>query len=215
MWWLSWFLKCADAVSLEPTRDLWSETITDRWTESNFSYGYHECSSLQVGDLHASKPHVYRVPAWMIYIKFSSVTRSCPSLRNPIDCSTPSFPVHHQLPELAQTHVHWVGWCHPTISSSVIPFSSCLQSFPASGSFPGCWLFASGGQSIRASTSASVLPMNTQDWSPLEWTGWIFLQPDSQESSPTPQFKSIIQREWWLTTILMPQPLSHFESPMI
>ena len=67
-------------------------------------------------------------------------------------------------------------WCHPAISSSVIPFSSCLQSFPASGSFPMSQLFTWGGQSIGVSASASVLPMNTQDRSPLEWTGWISLQ---------------------------------------
>ena len=67
-------------------------------------------------------------------------------------------------------------WCHPTISSSVIPFSSCPQFFPASGSFQMTQLFASGGQSIRVSASASVLPMNTQDWFPLSWTGWISLQ---------------------------------------
>ena len=66
-------------------------------------------------------------------------------------------------------------WCHPAISFSVIPFS-CPQSLPASGSFPMSQLFASGGQSIGASASASVLPMNTQDWSPLGWTGWISLQ---------------------------------------
>ena len=66
-------------------------------------------------------------------------------------------------------------WCHPTISPSVIPFS-CLQSFPESGSFPMSQFFASGSQSIGVSTSASVLPMNTQDWSPSEWTGWISLQ---------------------------------------
>ena len=67
-------------------------------------------------------------------------------------------------------------WCHPTISSSVIPFSSCPQSFPASGSFQMSQLFTSGGQSIVVSASTSVLPMNTQDWSPLRWTGWISLQ---------------------------------------
>ena len=67
-------------------------------------------------------------------------------------------------------------WCHPTISSSVIPFSSCPQSFPASGSFQMSQLFASGGQSIGVSASTSVFPMNTQDWSPLGWTGWITLQ---------------------------------------
>ena len=66
-------------------------------------------------------------------------------------------------------------WCHPAISSSVVPFSSCPQSLPASGSFPMSQLFTSGGQSIGVSASASVLPKNTQDWSPLGWTGWIFL----------------------------------------
>ena len=67
-------------------------------------------------------------------------------------------------------------WCHPAISSSVFPFSSCLQSLPALGSFPVSQLYAWGGQSIGVSTSASILPMNTQDWSPLGWTGWISLQ---------------------------------------
>ena len=67
-------------------------------------------------------------------------------------------------------------WCHPTISSSVVPFSSCLQSFPASGSFLMSQFFASGGQSIGVSASASVLPMHIQDWFPLGWTGWISLQ---------------------------------------
>ena len=67
-------------------------------------------------------------------------------------------------------------WCHATLSSSVIPFSSCPQSFPASGSFPISQLLISGGQSIGVSASTSVLPMNTQDWSPLGWTGWISLQ---------------------------------------
>ena len=67
-------------------------------------------------------------------------------------------------------------WCHPAISSSVIPSSSCPQSLPASGSFPISQLFAWGGQSIGVSASTSVLLMNTQDWSPLEWTGWISLQ---------------------------------------
>ena len=69
-----------------------------------------------------------------------------------------------------------IRWCHPTISSSVVPFSSLLQSVPASGSFPVSQFFSSGGQSIAVSASASVLPMNTQDWSPLGWTCWISLQ---------------------------------------
>ena len=85
---------------------------------------------------------------------------------------------------------HW--WCHPTISSSVIPSSSCLQSFPVSGSFPMSQFFTRGGQSIGVPASASVFPMNIQDWFPLGWTSFIsLLSRDSQESSPTPQFKSI------------------------
>ena len=84
-------------------------------------------------------------------------------------CPSPTPGVHPNSCPLSQ-------WCHPTISSSVIPFSSCPQSFPASGSFPMNQLFASDGQSIGVSASTSVLPMNTQDWSPLGWTGWISLQ---------------------------------------
>ena len=83
-------------------------------------------------------------------------------------------------------------WCHLGISSSVIPFSSCLQSSPALGSFQMSQFFEWGGQTIGVSASASVLPMNILDWSPLGWTGWSPCSPrDSQESSPTPQFKSI------------------------
>ena len=82
-------------------------------------------------------------------------------------------------------------WYHPTISSSVGPFSFCLQSFPAWGSFQMSHIFASGGQSIGVSASVSVLSMNIKDRFPLGWTGWIPCSPrDSQESSPTPQFKS-------------------------
>ena len=81
-------------------------------------------------------------------------------------------------------------WCHPTISSSVNSFSSCLQSFPASGSFQLSRLFASIGQ--RTGASAWVLPMNVQDWFPLGWTGWIsLLSKGHSQESPTPQFKSI------------------------
>ena len=84
-------------------------------------------------------------------------------------CPSPTPGVHPNTCPLSQ-------WCHPTISSSVVPFSSCPQSFPASGSFPMSQLFTSGGQSTGVSASTSVLPMNTQDWSPLGWTGWISLQ---------------------------------------
>ena len=103
----------------------------------------------------------------------SSVTQSCPIFCDPMDCSTPGFPVHHQLLELAQTHVHWVSDAIQS-SHSLSSFSSCLQSFPASGPFPMSQLFALGGQSIGA--SASVLPMNIQDWFSLGLTGLISLQ---------------------------------------
>ena len=95
-------------------------------------------------------------------IQFSSVAQSCLTLCSPVDCSTPGFPVHHQLPELAQPHVHRVGGAIQP-SHPVILFSTCLQSFPASGCFPMSQFFASDGQSIGASASASVLPMNIQD----------------------------------------------------
>ena len=87
-----------------------------------------------------------------------------------MNSSMPGLPVHHQLPEFTQTHVHRIG---DAISSSVVPFSSCPQSLPASESFPMSWLFSWGGQSTGVSALASFLPKNTQDWSPLVWTGWI------------------------------------------
>ena len=101
-----------------------------------------------------------------------SVTQSCLTLWDPMDCSTPGFPVLDCLPDWCS--LSW--WCHPTISSSVVPFSSHLQSFPASGSFPVSWLFASGSQSIGASASTSVLPVNIQDWFPLRLMRWISLK---------------------------------------
>ena len=109
-------------------------------------------------------------------IQFSSVTQSCPTLCNPMDCRMPGLPDHHQPPGVYSDSCPLSQWCHPTISYSVIPFSSRLQSFPASGSFPMSRVFASGGQIIGASTSASVLPMNIQDWFPLGLTGLISLQ---------------------------------------
>ena len=97
-------------------------------------------------------------------------------------------------------------WCHPAISSSVVPFSSCPQSLSASGSFPMSQLFSWGGQSIGVSASASVLPMNTQDWTPLEWTGWISFQSKglSRVFSNT-----IVQKHQFFGTQLSSAQLSH------
>ena len=108
-------------------------------------------------------------------VQFSSVPQSCSTLCDPMNRSTPGLPVHHQRPEFTQTHIHRVGDAIQP-SHPVIPFSSCPQSLPASESFPLSQPVTWGGQSIGVSASASVLPMNTQDWSPLGWTGWISLQ---------------------------------------
>ena len=128
-------------------------------------------------------------------VQFSSVTQLSPTLCNPIDCSMPGFRVHHHLQELPQNHVHRVEWCHPTISSSVVPSSSCLQSFPASASFPVSQFFTSGGQSIGASASTSILPRNIQDWFPLGLIGLISLQSRglSRVFSNTSSKASILQ----------------------
>ena len=116
--------------------------------------------------------------------KFSLVVQSCPTLWDPMNQSTPGLPVHHQLPESTQIHVHRVNDAiqpsHPLSSPSPPALNLSQQ------------LFTSGGQNVGVSASTSVLPMNTQVWSPLGWTGWTPCSPrDSQESYPTPQFKSI------------------------
>ena len=110
---------------------------------------------------------------WYISVQFSSVAQSCLTLLRPHElqharpsCPSPTSGVHSNSRPSS-------SWCQPVISSSVIPFSSCLQSFPASGSFQISQFFASGGQSIGALASASVLPVNSQDWSPLGLTGFI------------------------------------------
>ena len=106
-----------------------------------------------------------------------------------MDCSTLGFPVLHYLPKFAQTHVHRVG--DGIQPSHIIPFSSCPQSFPTSGSFLMSQFFTSDSQIIGISASASVLSMNIQGWIPLGLTGFISCCPrDSQESSPEPQFGS-------------------------
>ena len=142
-------------------------------------------------------------------LTFSSVQFSCSVVSNSLrphesQHARPPFPspspgVHSNSRPSSQ-------WCHPAISSSVVPFSSCPQSLPASESFQMSQLLAWGGQSIGVSTLASVLPKNTQDWCPLGWTVWSPCSPrDSQESSPTPHFKASIP---WCSAFFTVQ-LSH------
>ena len=111
-----------------------------------------------------------------VSVKFSSVAQSFPTLCNPMNHSTPGLPCSSPTPGVHPNSCPSSRWSHPAISSSVIPFSSCPQSLPASGSFPMSQLFAWGGQSTGVSALASFLPKNTQDWSPLGWDGWISLQ---------------------------------------
>ena len=99
-------------------------------------------------------------------------------------------------------------WCHPTVSFSVVPFSSCLQSWPVSGSFPLSQFFASGGQSIGASASASVLPMNIKGWFPLGWTGWLSWQPKGLSRL----FNTTVQKHQFFSAQLSLQSNSHIHT---
>ena len=114
---------------------------------------------------------------FILWLRFCycSVFQSCPHFCNPMDCIMPGFPVLHHLLELLKL-MSVESACHPTISSSVVPISSCLQSFPASKYFPTSWLFASDSQSIGISASATAPPMNIQDWFILGLTALISLQ---------------------------------------
>ena len=103
-------------------------------------------------------------------------------------------------------------WCHPTISSSVVPFSSCSQSFPASGSFQMSQFFTSGGQSVGVSASTSVLPMNTQDWSPLGWTSWISLQSKGLSSIFSSTLSYPLLNEFSVLGAVAAFALPHFTS---
>ena len=122
-------------------------------------------------------PQVTRQSKVQQFHTFSSVAQSCLTLR-PYEPQHTRPPCPSPAPRVHPNPRPSSWWCHPTISSSVVPFSFCAQSFPASGSFQMSKFFASGGQSIGVSDSASGLPVNTQDWSPLGWTGWISLQSE-------------------------------------
>ena len=145
-------------------------------------------------------------------LKFSSVQFNCSvvsdsSWPHGLQHSRPDCP--SPTPGVYSNSCPSSRWCHPTISSSVVPFSSCLQSLPASGSFQMSQLFAWGGQSIGVSASTSVLPMNTQYWSALGWTSWIFLQSKglSRDFSNT-----TVQKHQFFGTQFSLQSNSHFHT---
>ena len=155
------------------------------------------CTDITILKIHSLQdfpvPHCQKIPAsspsppqphiWVLSL-FSSVQFSCSVMsdslwsheRYPIPMGNARPPCPSSTPRVYPNPCSSSQWCHPTISSSAIPFSSCPHSFQASGSFPVSQLFTSGGQSIGVSASASVLPINTQDWSPLGWIGWNFVQ---------------------------------------
>jgi len=140
--------------------------------------------------------------------QFSSVAQSCPTLCWPHEsqharppCPSPSPGVH---PNSRASR-----WCYPAIPSSVVPFSSCPQSLPASESFPMSQLFTWGGQSTGVSALASFLPKNTQDWSPLEWTGWISLQ---SKGLPRVFSNTTVQKQQFFSAQLSSQSNSHIHA---
>ena len=141
-----------------------------------------------------------KIGVFFYLCEFSSVAQSCPTLCNPMDSSTPGFPVHYQLPELAQTHVHWIGDTiqppHPLSS----PSPPALNLSQHQGLFQWVGSSCSGGQGIGLSASVSVLPMNIQDWFPSGWTGWISFQSKGL-------FKSLLQHHSSKASILSVQLL--------
>ena len=140
----------------------------------------------------------FKILSYFVNLTFSSVQCSCSVVSDSLRPHEPQHarpPSPSPIPGVYPNSCPLSWWCHPTISSSVISFSSCPQSFPTSGSFPMSQLFISGGQSIGVSASTSVRPVNTQDWSPLGWTGWISLQ--------TKGLSSLLQHHSSKASILM------------
>ena len=161
--WLTW-------VRINPAQQIYFY-ILDLQTDQSLSpfSSPHHCGSLGLS------LNNRLITGMQFSVQFSSVAQSCPTLCNPCGQQHARPPWPSPTPGVYSNSCPLSQWCHPTISSSVVHFSSHLQSFPTLGSFQMSQLFMSGGQSIEVSASTSVLPMNTL-WSPLGWTGWISLQ---------------------------------------
>ena len=139
-----------------------------------YTTGSHELSILHmIVYIYQSQSHCH---FYLSSVQFSSVPQSRLTLYDPMNYSMPGLPCPLPAPGVYPNPCPSSRWCHPAISSSVVPFSSCPKLLPASGSFQMSQLFAWGGPSIGVSASTSVPPMNSQEWSPLGWTGWISLQ---------------------------------------
>ena len=127
---------------------------------------------------------------------------------DPLNRSMPGLPVHHQLPEFTQIHVHWVSDAFQPFHPLSSPFPPAPQSLPASGSFPMSQLFAWGGQSTGVAALAPFLPKNTQGWSPLEWTGWISLKSKGLSRV----FNTTVQKRQFFGAQLSSQSNSHIHT---
>ena len=144
-------------------------------------------------------------------LQFSSVTQFVSDSLRPHGPQHARLPCPSPSPGVCSNSCPSSKWCHPIISSSVVPFSSCLQSFSPSGSFPMSQFFVSGGHSTRVSASASVFPKNTQDWSPLEWTDWIL-----QSKGLSRVFSNTtVQKHQFFGTQLSSQSNSHIHTWLI
>ena len=142
-------------------------------------------------------------------VQFSSVAQSCPTFCDPVNCRMPGLPVHHQLPESTQTHVHWVGDAIPPSHLLSSPPPPALSLSQHQGLFKWVSFSQSGSQSIGVSASASVLPMSIQNWFPLGWTGWIYLQPKGLSRI----FSNItVQKHQFFGTHLSSQSNSHIHT---
>ena len=161
---------------------IWREPTCQHFGLSLAVVSIHPLHSQTIPDFSRNKVHIMKrcigklcyTNARFSSVQFSRSVMSDSSRRHEPQHARPPCP--SATPRIHPNSCALSRWCHPTISSSVVPFSSCPQSFPASGSFQMSQLFTSGGQSIGVSASALVLPVNTQDWSPLGWTDWISLQ---------------------------------------
>ena len=131
--------------------------------ENRYRYSESKLLTMYVSSLAQHNSYI------LSWVQFSSVAQSCPTLCDPMNCSIPGLPVHHQLPGVHSNSRPSSRWCHPAISSFVVPFSSCPQSLPASESFPMSQLFSWGGQSTGVSALASFLPKRTLKDLVLSW----------------------------------------------
>ena len=185
---------------------------TDLFQSCGHCWIFQICCLTECSSFRASSFKIWNSSTGIPSPPFSSVQFSCSNVSDslrPHELQHTRPPCPSPTPGVHSGSCSSSRWCHPTISSSVVPFSSCLQSLPASGSFPMSQLFTWGGQSIGVSASASVPPMNTQDWSPLEQTGWISLQSKglSRVFSNT-----TIQKHQFFGTQLSSQSNSHIHT---